>query len=241
MSKICLQCGNLNEDDRRFCTSCGKPFLSPVHQSGSSDLPQDGPVLTGAQPDPNRLIRILTGAGILAMVIIIIFFILTKPGIAGILPSSKPPVTTSAIVTQITPSESLRETPSPEQTPPVQTLDLAVTATIPDGLYTSPTPTTSPVCPSDHSICGSDCTDIMTDRTNCGACGVSCSPSQLCQSGRCTIICSVSETRCFDGCHDLLYDAQNCGACGNACPVGLVCNSSVCSPPLPTAIPTYAG
>lgn len=242
MARTCLHCGNLNDEDRRFCTSCGKPLLSSVHQSGSSDLPQTGPVPAGAQQDPNRLIRrILAVVGILVMVIIIIFFIFTKPGIAGIPPSSKSPVPTSAIVPQITTSDSMKENPSPEQSPPVQTRDLSITSTIPDTPYTRPTPTTPAVCPSDHSICGTDCTDIMTDRTNCGVCGVSCSSSQICQSGRCSILCSVSETRCFDGCHDVLYDAQNCGACGNACPVGLVCNSSVCTPPLPTTIPTYAG
>jgi hypothetical protein len=81
----------------------------------------------------------------------------------------------------------------------------------------------------------------MTDRTNCGDCGVSCSSSQICQQGICMAICTYQEASCFDGCHDLSYDAENCGACGNSCPVGLVCNKSVCAPPLPTAIPTYVG
>lgn len=76
MARTCPRCGNLNDEDRRFCTSCSKPLLSSVHQSGSSDLPQTGPVPTGGQQYPNRLIRILAVAGILVMVIIIIFFAL---------------------------------------------------------------------------------------------------------------------------------------------------------------------
>jgi len=240
MSKICPQCGNLNEDDKRFCTTCGNSFVSPADQSGSSAVPQTSPVAAGAQPDPNRLIRILAGAGIAVIVIIIIFLVLTNSGIAGILPSSKPPVTTPTIVTPIVTSDLVIETPSPEPTP-VQTEDLSLTTTIPDTSYTSPTPIKALVCPSDRRACGTNCTDIMTDRTNCGACGVSCSSSQVCQMGQCMMKCSVGETRCFDGCHNLFYDAQNCGTCGNACPVGLTCNISVCAPPLPTTIPTYSG
>jgi hypothetical protein len=166
--------------------------------------------------------------------------VLTNPGIAGILPSSKPPVTTHTIVTPIVTSDVVRETPSPEPTF-VPTEDLSLTTTIPDTSSTSPPPTKALVCPSDRRSCGANCTDIMTDRDNCGACGVACTSSQICQMGECLRKCSVGETRCFDGCHDLFYDAQNCGTCGNACPVGLTCNKSVCSPPLPTTIPTYSG
>ena len=240
MSKICPQCGNLNDDDKRFCTTCGNPFVVPADQYRSSAPPQIGPVAAAAQPDPNRLIRILAMAGIAVIVIIIIFLVLTHSGIAGILPSSKPPVTTPMIDTPQVTSGILLETPSPEPIL-VQTENLSLTTTVPDTSSTSPTLTKAPVCPSDRRACGANCTDVQTDRANCGACGVSCSSSQVCQMGQCTMRCYAGETRCFDGCHNLLYDAQNCGTCGNACPVGLTCNISVCAPTLPTTIPTYAG
>jgi hypothetical protein len=240
MSKICPQCGNLNDDDKRFCTTCGNSLISPADQSGSSAVPQTGPVEAGAQPDPNRLIRILAGAGIAIIVIIILFSLLTNPGIAGILPSSKPPVTTHTIGSPTVTSDVVRKTPSPEPTPaPAE--ELSLTTSIPDTSSTSPPPTKALVCPSDLRSCGATCTDITTDRDNCGACGVACSSSQVCQMGECMRKCSAGETRCFDGCHDLFYDAQNCGTCGNSCPVGLTCNKSVCSLPLPTTIPTYSG
>jgi hypothetical protein len=240
MSKICPQCGNLNDDDKRFCTTCGNSFVSPADQFGSSAVPQTDPVAAGAQPDPNRSIRILAGAGIAIIVITIIFLVLTNPGIAGILPSSKTPVTTHTIGTPVVTSDVVTEIPPPEPTP-VPSEDLSLTTTIPDTSTTSPPPTKALVCPSDRFACGTNCTDIRTDRDNCGACGVACSSSHVCQMGECMRKCSVGETRCFDGCHDLFYDAQNCGTCGNACPVGLTCNKSVCSPPLPTTIPTYSG
>jgi hypothetical protein len=240
MSKICPQCGNQNEDDKRFCTTCGNAFVSPGGQSGSSALLQTATVEVAAQPDPKRLIRILAMAGIAVIVIIIIFLVLTHAGIAGILSSSKPPVTPRMVVTPQVTSVVVSETPLPEPIL-VQTEDLSLTTTVPDTSSTSPTLTKAPVCPSDRRACGTNCTDVMTDRTNCGACGVSCSSSQVCQMGQCTMRCYAGETRCFDGCHNLLYDAQNCGTCGNACPVGLTCNISVCAPTLPTTIPTYAG
>jgi hypothetical protein len=106
---------------------------------------------------------------------------------------------------------------------------------------TSPTPTKAVSCPSDRRACGTNCTDLMTDRDNCGDCDVSCFPGQICQTGRCLGECSFGESSCFDGCYNLSYDAQNCGTCGNTCPFGLVCNRSVCSPPVTTVIPTYSG
>ncbi|MGB9176160.1 MAG: zinc-ribbon domain-containing protein [Methanoregula sp.] len=240
MSKICPQCGNLNEDDKRFCTMCGNSLESPADQPGSSAIPQTGPVAAGAQPDPGRLIRILAGAGIAVIVIMIIFLVLTNPDMAGILPSSLFPGTAHAIVTPVVTSYVVIETPSPDPTP-LRTEDRSLTIAIPDTSSASPAPTKAPVCPSDQRACDAMCTDTMTDRANCGTCGVSCSPSQVCQQGRCSVKCTSGETQCFDGCHNLSYNAQNCGTCGNACPVGLTCNTSVCVPTLPTAIPTYSG
>jgi len=240
MSRICPQCGNLNSDDKKFCTTCGNSFVPLSAQSGSSTLPQTVPVAGGAAPDPGHLSKILVAAGITIMVIIAILLIMTNSGIRGLLPSSTPPVTVHTMATPVATSYSMIETPSPGPTP-VPTENLSLNTTIPEISGTSPTPAKAVVCPSDRHICGTNCTDIITDRTNCGACGVSCSSSQICQQGNCMDQCSYGEINCFDGCHNLEYDAQNCGTCGNSCPVGLECNKSICTPPLITVIPTYSG
>jgi hypothetical protein len=176
-------------------------------------------------------------AGIGVIVILAMLFLLTKPGITGI-PALSPAATTVTVATPEVTSYVVVETPSPEPTmvpsgPPL------VTTTVPDTAIPSPTLLQSPVCPSDRRACGTSCTDVMTDSSNCGGCGISCSSSQVCQQGHCTVLCAAGETICFDGCHDLLFDADNCGTCGNVCPVGLACNNSVCFPPLKTPIPTY--
>jgi RNA polymerase subunit RPABC4/transcription elongation factor Spt4 len=239
MSRICPQCGNLNNDDQKFCTTCGNSFVSQSDQSGSSIIPQKSPVAAGSTPDPNRLLKILVGAGIAVIVIITIFLIMTHPGMAGILQSSIIP-TTQTMATPLVTSYVIIETPAPGQTT-IPTDNLSPITTIPETPHTSPTVTKDVVCPSDRRACGANCTDTMTDHNNCGGCNVSCTIAEICRQGLCVIRCSDSETSCPDGCRDLLYDAQNCGACGNSCPVGLACNNSVCAPTLVTTIPTYAG
>jgi hypothetical protein len=132
------------------------------------------------------------------------------------------------------------ETPSSEPTA-VLTGNVSFNTTAADTPVPRPTTTKSVVCPSDRRACGANCTDIMTDDNNCGACGVSCSSEKTCQQGVCLARCRYDETGCADGCHNLSYDSQNCGTCGNICPVGLACNRSICAPPLTTVIPTYIG
>ena len=240
MSKICPQCGNPNSDETKFCTTCGNSFVSPPDQSSSSAIPQTGPLVAGSQPDPTRLLKIIGSAGVAVMVIIAVFLVISNYGIAGILPSSTPPVTTQTMTTPLVTSYVLPETPSPGPTQVLPEIP-SLNATVNETPSTSPTPAGRVVCPSDRRVCGFNCTDTMTDVDNCGACGTPCTASQTCQQGICLTRCSWGTSSCFDGCHDLSYDSQNCGVCGNNCPVGLVCNRSVCSPPLTTVIPTYIG
>jgi hypothetical protein len=80
--------------------------------------------------------------------------------------------------------------------------------------------------------CGEDnaCLDVLTDYTNCGACGYQCRGARgnqidVCDRGSCTVECRTGFADCNgdpgDGCEvELLSNAANCGACGNRCDLG---------------------
>ncbi|HEU5431374.1 MAG TPA: fibronectin type III domain-containing protein, partial [Thermomicrobiales bacterium] len=53
-----------------------------------------------------------------------------------------------------------------------------------------------PACPSDQSLCGSNCRDLTTDAANCGACGHACLAIQSCAAGRCLAQCTVGDPGC---------------------------------------------
>ncbi|XP_020088333.1 stigma-specific STIG1-like protein 2 [Ananas comosus] len=61
--------------------------------------------------------------------------------------------------------------------------------------------------------CRSRCTDLLSSRANCGACGKRCGFGQLCCKGQCTTIA---------------YDVKNCGGCGVRCQRGLRCTYGLC-------------
>ena len=240
MSKICPQCKNQCSDETKFCTACGASFAGAPDNPGSSARPETGMIAPDPQPGQNRSTKILIGAGMVVILVIAVFLLITGTGFSGVLPSSGPPGTVQMTTTPAVTSTSPGETPLPEQTlVPAETLDLNATITsTPKG---SPSPAKPPTCPSDRRLCGTQCADIMNEKDNCGACGVACTSAQTCQQGICRASCSFGEMNCPDGCHNLSFDALNCGTCGNTCPFGLVCNRSVCGPPVTTVIPTYIG
>ena len=41
-------------------------------------------------------------------------------------------------------------------------------------------------CLAPKKVCGGTCTDVSSDRNNCGACGVSCGEVGTCSGGTCT-------------------------------------------------------
>ncbi len=95
---------------------------------------------------------------------------------------------------------------------------------------------------------------VYSNPRNCGACGVACSGSQVCQNGACiTSSCrpvanaEVTEqagvcviARCLtnyvdcnhqytDGCEaDLVNSPTSCGSCATACRAGEICSTGVC-------------
>jgi hypothetical protein len=80
------------------------------------------------------------------------------------------------------------------------------------------------VCPPPNTFCAPDvCTDLTTDRGNCGTCGNQCWPGQICNAGVC---CSPSQV-CFDKC---CPDGTYCSE-GMCCPVGTFgCGNQSCCP-----------
>jgi len=65
------------------------------------------------------------------------------------------------------------------------------------------------------------------DPKNCGACGVACSASQICQGGKCQCPLSAADA-CGDSCTTLATDAENCGACGSSCGSQRACSAGKC-------------
>jgi len=98
--------------------------------------------------------------------------------------------------------------------------------------------TTAPICPSDRMACNGNCSDTMTDNTNCGYCENSCPAGKYCLNGNCAVTCTAEQTSCPDGCSNLTTDPRHCGSCGNSCPRGLICYMGRCdSPATPMPVP----
>ncbi len=91
-------------------------------------------------------------------------------------------------------------------------------------------------CPAAQMMCGTVCSSLDTDPSNCGACGTVCAAGMACVSGQCSVTCLASQTLCEpDGgdagafCANLQTDNDNCGACETVCPVGQACSGGVCA------------
>jgi hypothetical protein len=69
-----------------------------------------------------------------------------------------------------------------------------------------------------YEMCGDQCVDEWSDKNNCGACGNTCTASEVCNSGHCG--CSYNWTVCPGGARiDTQGDPANCGACGVSCQI----------------------
>ena len=74
--------------------------------------------------------------------------------------------------------------------------------------------------------CGTACVDLTVDSNNCGSCGHTCSPSQLCSDGACV----TCDTLCAGACVNLDYDHDNCSSCGHVCSSSETCSGGSCVP-----------
>jgi len=94
---------------------------------------------------------------------------------------------------------------------------------------------------------GVPCIDLTTDRSNCGACGTTCAPDEICVESACTACPSATPTACpplgtpgAGFCTNTSSDNDNCGACSegeppdHACTQGQICQDGVCGCPLQT-------
>jgi hypothetical protein len=85
-------------------------------------------------------------------------------------------------------------------------------------------------CNAPLSLCGSTCTDVESDPSNCGFCGTKCGPGLACTGGQCGT-CTASQSLCDGTCVDQKTDPKNCGGCGVACPKGASCTGGKCACP----------
>ena len=86
------------------------------------------------------------------------------------------------------------------------------------------------VCDAPLRSCDDVCVDLTWDRSNCGACGVTCAGTLPCNVGVCG--CPIGLADCGDACVDLRTDRENCGACGTSCAAsGMPCFAGTCGCP----------
>lgn len=86
-------------------------------------------------------------------------------------------------------------------------------------------------CSYPEQTCGSTCTDTDTDSANCGGCGLSCAPTQMCSKGVCVQGCVAPQLSCAGTCVDTDSDLGNCGSCGHVCEASQACNGGSCVTP----------
>jgi hypothetical protein len=82
------------------------------------------------------------------------------------------------------------------------------------------------------------CIDMLTDRQNCGGCGLACASGQVCSEGTCAATCQPGLVNCSQSCVDPKTSGQHCGATagcgagagssGTVCPSGQVCTGGTC-------------
>jgi hypothetical protein len=83
-------------------------------------------------------------------------------------------------------------------------------------------------CAAGAACCNGVCTNLSSDRHNCGACGHVCAASTpVCGQGACSA-CPNGTTNCGGACVSTNWDALNCGGCGIQCGANQTCALGTC-------------
>ncbi|ADO75149.1 MXAN_6577-like cysteine-rich protein [Stigmatella aurantiaca] len=94
-------------------------------------------------------------------------------------------------------------------------------------------------CGDGLSLCGSECVDLTSEASHCGACGVTCGSAGVCAASACQ--CGPGATPCGGQCVLTASDAEHCGGCGVACAEGQVCEAGQCQAACSLATSTRCG
>jgi Stigma-specific protein, Stig1 len=89
-------------------------------------------------------------------------------------------------------------------------------------------------CPTGAACCKGMCTNLNSDRNNCGACGYVCAAGASCVTGTCSAVqCFGGQALCGGICREIQLDPSNCGGCGVVCGPGENCAGGLCQPAEP--------
>ena len=84
-------------------------------------------------------------------------------------------------------------------------------------------------CAADLQLCGSQCVDLLSHGSHCGACDLPCPDGLVCSAGQCATSCTIpGQAACGSSCANLQSDPLNCGVCGAACAGGQTCQGGKC-------------
>lgn len=88
-------------------------------------------------------------------------------------------------------------------------------------------------CAANESICAGVCSNLQTDRDNCGECGHGCGDGMVCAGGMCVEGCADGRVNCNGVCTDVATDEGNCGGCAfsdptRACAADETCLDGTC-------------
>jgi len=88
-------------------------------------------------------------------------------------------------------------------------------------------------CSAEETVCSGACSNLNSDRDNCGACGNQCGDGLVCSFGQCVEGCDNGLVNCAGTCTDPAIDEANCGGCSatdpsHTCRDDQTCTGGVC-------------
>ncbi|AGB02732.1 zinc-ribbon domain-containing protein [Methanoregula formicica] len=214
--RSCPSCGAPAKPVDKFCGQCGAQLGTVTEIDGNEQTPR-------APAFSKKVLIVILATGIIIAIAVGAIFLKSEGNATG-----------NPVAANRTPSSYvIIETEAP--LPAISTTPLITATPSPTAIPTTVTTPKHSTCPTDRRLCGTNCTDTLTDSSNCGYCGNACPRGQACVNGHCMLDCPAGKTACVEGCFNLETDPDHCGICSNNCPAGLVCSKGQCAPP-PTTI-----